>query len=140
LNNKSLENTGEFILQNQYQVGIETNNITPWLLPGARGISKFSDEFGVMYATNEFYNSYGSGDKRAQEQQYYFSRYPSIKDPNTIVDFGGYYIYKYFDQETAINTAQSDLNWTLLRYAEVLLVLLRRAMKLPGLSNLPMML
>ncbi|WP_268224896.1 RagB/SusD family nutrient uptake outer membrane protein [Sinomicrobium oceani] len=122
LHDKKLENTGEFIFQNQYLAGANiTNGLTAWLLPRSKKISVFSDEYGVMYPTQAFINSHETGDKRVEEQQFYFTEYPSIENPDVMVDFGGSYIFKYFNEEAALNTAQNDLNWTFFRYAEVLL-------------------
>lgn len=154
LRNKANKNTGEFILQTQYQVGIATSSIDQDFLPRARKITKFSDEVGTIYPTPEFYNSYEANDLRTQEQQYYYSKYTSVLD-GTVVNFGDQFIFKFFDTEAA-TTAQNDLNWTLLRYPEVLLIyaeasnevsgptqpaydavnLIRRRAKLPDLSGL----
>lgn len=123
LHDHNIKNVGELIFQNQYLAGANiTNGLTPWLLPNSLGISKFSDEFGVMYPTADFINSHESGDKRIEEQEFYFTQYPSIDNPEEIVDFSAHYIYKYFDEEAALRTAQSDLNWTFYRYADVLLI------------------
>src|SRR5690606_11301710 len=55
LHDKTMENSGEFIFQNQYSAAANiTNGLTAWLLPMSRGISMFSDEFGVMYPTDAF--------------------------------------------------------------------------------------
>ncbi|MBS7563893.1 RagB/SusD family nutrient uptake outer membrane protein [Mucilaginibacter sp. Bleaf8] len=132
MRNKANENRTEFILQTQYQTGIATIGVTAWLLPRARKISKFSDEIGSLFATPEFYKSYEQGDKRTQEQQYFFTKYASIDNANTTVDFGGYYIFKYFDEEAVKTTAQADINWTLLRYAEVLLTYAEAANEVGG--------
>lgn len=122
LHDKEYENSGEFIFQNQYLAGANiTNGLTAWLLPRQRGISAFSDEYGVMYPTEAFMDSHEAGDKRTEEQEFYFTEYRSFEDTTKIVQFGGTYIYKYFNEEAALNTAQNDLNWTFFRYAEVLL-------------------
>lgn len=122
LHDKTMENSGGFIFQNQYSAAANiTNGLTAWLLPMASGISRFSDEFGVMYPTEAFMGSHEDGDKRTEEQEFYYTNYPSIDNPDEIVEFGGTYIFKYFNEEAALNTAQNDLNWTFFRYAEVLL-------------------
>jgi hypothetical protein len=120
LRNKANKNLGEFIFQNQYQVGINTTSVTQAFLPRSRKITKFSDEVGAVTPAPEFYNSYETGDLRTKEQQYYYSSYVSVLTGQT-VNFGGQYIFKFFDNEAA-TTAQSDLNWTFLRYPEVLLI------------------
>lgn len=120
LRNKANKNTGEFIFQSQYQVGIATSAVNQYFLPNSRKITKFSDEYGAVYPTAEFYKSYEANDLRTQEQQFFYSKYANAFDGST-VNFGNQFLFKYFDTEAA-STAQSDMNWTFLRYAEVLLM------------------
>lgn len=122
LHDRDVKNTGEFIFQNNYSKGASiTNPVTQFLLPRALGISQFSDEIGSIYPTREFIDAQEDGDKRLEEQEFYYTQYPSIDDPNTLVEFSGAYIYKFFDEDAVLISAQSDINWTFLRYAEVLL-------------------
>ena len=51
------------------------------------------------------------------------------------VDFGGSYIYKFFDENAIVNTAKSDLNWTLYRYADVLLMYAEAQVEADGYAN-----
>lgn len=122
LRSKADANKGEFIFQNQYEQGIATSSVTALLLPRYRRISLFSEEFGTLLPTPQFVASYAAGDKRVAEQQFFFTRYPSISNPSDIVNFAGTYIFKHFDTEAARTTIQNDLNWTFLRFAEVLLI------------------
>ncbi len=122
LHNNADKNAGELILQAQYQFGIATNAISPLIIPYFVGISKYNDEFGALIPTNAFYNSYEAGDLRTKEQQFYFSSYPRIKAPYDIVNFNAHALYKYFHLESALNTADCDENWTLLRMPEVMLI------------------
>ena len=122
LHDPQVQNTGEFIFQNNYLAGANiTNALTQLTIPRALGISAFSDELGALVPTTQFINSHEDGDKRYEEKQFYFTQYPSYNDPNQIVQFPTAYIYKYFDENAVLRTAQSDLNWTFMRYAEVLL-------------------
>lgn len=116
------KNLGELILQDQYEAGIRTNSLCQDIIPYMVGISKFHDEFGDVIPTNGFYHSYEPGDLRTQEQQFYFSSYPSSKDSTKTVNFGVHALYKYFHVESALHTAQCDENWTLLRLPEVMLI------------------
>ncbi len=122
LHNNADKNQGELILQAQYAKGISTNAISPLIIPYFVGISKYSDEFGALIPTEGFYNTYEAGDLRAQEQQFYFSKYPSISDPTKTVDFKRHALYKYFHLESALGDAICDENWTLLRMPEVMLI------------------
>lgn len=122
LHDNAHKNQGEFILQAQYSFGIASNAISPLVIPYFVGISKYSDEFGAIIPTNEFFNSYEAGDLRTQEQQFYFSKYPSISNPSKIIDFKVHALYKYFQVSSALGNGSSDENWTLLRLPEVMLI------------------
>jgi hypothetical protein len=113
------KNTGEFIFQVQYAASVpSTNPLTPLTIPNFSGISKYSDEYGSVYPTEQFINSFPAGDKRVQEKQFFYTNYPNIKTGVT-VNFKGHYIYKWFDVSAATSTVKSDLNFTLYRLADV---------------------
>jgi hypothetical protein len=122
LHNNASKNQGELILQAQYAFGIATNAISALVIPYFAGVSKYNDEFGAVIPTPGFYATYEPGDLRAQEQQFYFSKYPSIKDPSVTVDFKTQALYKYFQVESARGNGVGDENWTLLRMPEVMLI------------------
>jgi hypothetical protein len=124
LHNNADKNQGELILQAQYQFGIATNAISPLVVPYFAGISNYNDEFGALIPTNGFFNTYESGDLRAQERQFYFSSYPRFKAPAGTVNFNAHALYKYFHLESALSTVTPDCdeNWTLLRMPEVMLI------------------
>jgi hypothetical protein len=116
------KNTGEFILQVQFAAAVPAPNpLTPLTIPNYSGISKYSDEYGSVYPTPQFIASYPAGDKRVQEKQFFFTTYPSISTGAT-VNFNGHYIYKWFDVNAVTNTVKSDLNYTLYRLADVMLM------------------
>lgn len=116
------KNKGEFIFQVQYAASVpSTNPLTPLTIPNYSGISKYSDEYGSVYPTQQFINSFPAGDKRIQERQFFYTKYPSIKTGDT-VHFKNTYIYKWFDSVAVINTTKSDLNFTLYRLADVYLM------------------
>jgi len=123
------KNKKEFIFQVQFAIDKTHNDMIPKVLPPKSDISAYSSEYGSLVPTKEFYESFREGDKRAQERQFFFSSYPG--NPKKLptespklekVDFGGFYIFKYFDENAIVNTAKSDLNWTLYRYPDVLLM------------------
>jgi hypothetical protein len=122
LHNNADKNQGELILQAQYAFGIATNAISALVIPYFVGISRYNDEFGAVIPTPGFYNTHESGDYRAQEQQFYFSKYPSIRNPSQTVNFGTQALYKYFQVESALGNGVGDENWTLLRMPEVMLI------------------
>lgn len=122
LHNTADKNQGELILQAQYAFGIATNSISALVIPYFVGISRYNDEFGALIPTPQFYASHEANDLRAQEQQFYFSKYPSIRDPNVTVEFQTQALYKYFHVESARGNGVGDENWTLLRMPEVMLI------------------
>jgi hypothetical protein len=116
------KNTGEFILQAQYAASQNVNNpLTALTIPNFSGISKYSDEYGSVWPTPEFIASYPAGDKRVEEKQFYFTTYPAINGSGEKT-FDHQYIYKFFDVNAVTNTAKSDLNYTIYRLADVMLM------------------
>jgi len=129
------KNTGEFIFQVQYAASVpSTNPLTPLTIPNYSGISKYSDEYGSVYPTSQFIASFPAGDKRVQERQFFYTNYPSIKTGATVT-FKGPYIYKWFDSVAVTNTVKSDLNYSLYRYADVLLMYAEAENRADGSAN-----
>jgi hypothetical protein len=124
LHNTASKNQGELILQAQFGFGIATNAISALVIPYLVKISNYNDEFGALIPTPGFYATHEAGDLRAKEQQFYFSKYPSIDPtpPIRTVDFGTQALYKYFHVESARGNGVGDENWTLLRMPEVMLI------------------
>jgi len=122
LHDPATKNTGEYIFMTQFSAGIQSGNWQPAILPYNLGISAYSSQTGGIFSTNEFANSYAVGDKRAEEKQFYFTSYSLEADRNNSVNLGASYIYKHFDISANEGSAQSDLNWGLYRYADVLLI------------------
>lgn len=123
------KNKGGFIWQVQYAAGITNNDLTAKTLALYKRISVYSDEFGGLVPTKQFVESYPAGDKRAKEKEFFYTYYPGnpnyypAGDPRrNKVDLGGYYLYKWFDKKAVTETAQSDLNFTIYRLADVMLL------------------
>lgn len=116
------KNTQEFIFQVQYAAAANSNNpLTALTIPNYSGISKYSDEYGSVFPTDQFIASYASTDKRVAEKQFYYTNYPNAKTGVT-VNFAHHYIYKWFDSVAVTSTVKSDLNYTLYRLADVYLL------------------
>jgi hypothetical protein len=133
------KNSQEFIFQVQYAKDIRNNPLTPVTLPTLRGIASYSDEYGGLTPRKEFVESYEKGDKRAQEKQFFYTFYkghPSdypVGDPRRDrLDLGGYYIYKYFDKQAIDVDAKADINFTLYRLADVMLMYAEAANRANG--------
>lgn len=132
LHNVLTENRDEHLLMIQYQSGIVENGFQIHYLPYNLDISYYSTETGGIYALDEFIATYEPGDKRAQEGQFYFTKYTSNSDRNKEIEFGTYCIYKFFDTDANLNTAKSSLNYPLLRYADILLLYAEAANEAEG--------
>jgi starch-binding outer membrane protein, SusD/RagB family len=127
LHNPAMDNKGEAIFQAQFQAGIRNNGIIPLALPQGSQCSVFAAEQGTYVPSKKYYDSYNPADKRIQERQMFFTTDTKAKkfDPNEspIPKFGVPHLYKFYDYDCVKNTAQSSLNWTFYRYADVLLLL-----------------
>lgn len=132
LHDPAKKNIGENIFMVQFATNIQPSGWQTSIIPYNQGISAYSDQTGAIFANKEFVESYEKGDKRAEEKQFYYRTYTLSSDRTKTVDLGGYYIYKHFDTKAQLVTANSDLNWPLLRYAEVLLTYAEAANEVAG--------
>ncbi|MCE7043858.1 RagB/SusD family nutrient uptake outer membrane protein [Dyadobacter sp. CY312] len=122
LHNPTKKNIEENIFMIQYKTQILPGNWQVAILPYNKNISAYSDETGGIYSTADFVKSYDAADLRAKEKQFFYTKFTNEKDRNLQVDLGGYFIYKHFDVVAQTSSANSDLNWPVIRYADVLLV------------------
>jgi len=122
MNNPANKNKGEFIWQVQFAAGINDNDLTAKSLPQYHDIAVYSDEFGGLVPTAKFVESYPAGDKRTWEREFFYTKYPKNGSTTDTVILGGYYLYKYFDKQAVTSTAHSDLNFTIYRLADVMLM------------------
>lgn len=122
LHNVDTDNKGEHIFMMQHQSGIVENRLQYLYLPLNEDISFYSTETGTIYAIEDFIDSYEDDDKRTEEQQFYYTQYTSNVDRDVVVEFGLYHIFKFFDEDAHQNTAKSSLNYSLLRYSDIVLL------------------
>jgi hypothetical protein len=120
------KNQGELIFQSQYLIGVATNSIPQLTVPFNLKVGAWGDHLGAMIPTNDFFNSYEKGDKRTEEQQFYFSSYPASDNIKDTIQFGEHCLYKYFHVESSVtgtaNSGKCDENWTFLRLPEAMLI------------------
>ncbi len=135
MNNPSNKNKGEFIWQVQYAAGISDNDLTAKSLPQYQDIAVYSDEFGGLVPTREFVESYPAGDKRISERQFFYTKFPKNGSTTDTIILGGYYIYKWFDMNAVTSTAHSDLNYTIYRLADVMLMYAEASNRADGNPN-----
>jgi len=138
MNKPANKNKGEFILQVQYAASVPSvNPLTPLTIPNYSGISQYSDEYGSVFPTKQFFDSYPVGDKRTQERQFYYSKYAKKGSTTDTFNFanGNHYIYKWFDSVAVRSTTKSDLNFTLYRLADVYLMYAEASNRAEGSPN-----
>ncbi|HEY0740944.1 MAG TPA: RagB/SusD family nutrient uptake outer membrane protein [Chryseosolibacter sp.] len=122
------KNKREHIFSVQYSDAANVvNGMQPLLHPNIKDMSAYETEIGTTVPTESFFNSFEPGDRRAIDQQGYFYRSYFRGGTGTQFDLGNAYIYKHFDREASgapgfPGNSRSDLNWPLLRFAEVLLI------------------
>ncbi|MBB5620794.1 hypothetical protein HDE69_001847 [Pedobacter cryoconitis] len=121
LHNPAKKNVEENIFMIQYKTQIIPANWQELIIPYNKNISAYSSETGGIYATADFVKSYDPSDLRAKEGQFFFTKFTNQDNRNQEVALGGYFLYKLFDVVAQTTTANSDLNWSLIRYADVLL-------------------
>ncbi|TLV00878.1 RagB/SusD family nutrient uptake outer membrane protein [Dyadobacter luticola] len=126
------KNIEENIFMIQFKTQILPSNWQVSIIPYNKNISQYSDETGGIYATSDFVKSYDPADLRIKEKQFYFTKFTNEANRNLEVDLGGYFIYKHFDTVAQTSTANSDLNWAVIRYADVLLTYAEAANEVSG--------
>ncbi|MBB6328542.1 hypothetical protein FHS59_004198 [Algoriphagus iocasae] len=135
LHDPSMKNLGENIFMAQFAAYILPSSWQVSIIPYNRGISNYSAETGGIFAQEEFVKSYESGDKRADEKEFYYTSFSLRDDRNQILELGDYYIYKHFDELAQTSTTSSDMNWPIIRYAEVLLIYAEASNEANGPTN-----
>jgi hypothetical protein len=116
------KNKDENIFQAQYTALILPSAWQSAIVPYNKGISVYDGQGGAIFAEVPFLNSYETGDKRRQEKQFFYKFYTLASDRTQTIDLGNTYVYKLFDVVANESTASSGLNWTIMRYAELLLI------------------
>ena len=121
---RTVENSGEIIWAIQREANNAGSPVHTCMLPypaPAKAISANSSLGGGLAPTQLFYNSYPEGDMRTEEKQFYYTECEA-QDGSGMVALGAPFIYKFWDSNAAI-TGKSGENYTLIRYADVLLMM-----------------
>lgn len=121
---RTVENAGEIIWSVQREADNAGNPLHSALLAypaPAKAVSASAAYGGSITVTQLFFDTYPEGDNRKEERTFYYTGQEAL-DGSGMVDLGGRYIYKYWDQDAA-ETGKSGANFTLLRYADVLLMM-----------------
>lgn len=80
---------------------------------------------GAIVPSQTFIDTYETGDKRAREKGWYYNSYPAMDGSGT-VEFPQPFVYKYFDAD-AVTSGRCDVQFAMLRYSDILLVLAEAA-------------
>lgn len=121
------KNRTEHIFMVQYSVSANVDNgMQPLLHPNIKDMSAYGTEIGTTVPTVAFFNSFEPGDRRTVNQQGYFYTSYFLGGNGAAYPLNNPYIYKHFDREAngfpgTGGSGRSDLNWPLIRYAQVLL-------------------
>lgn len=126
------KNKGENIFQVQFTTLTLPSMWQTAIIPYNKGISAYTSQAGAIFADLPFVNSFEPGDKRAMEKQFFYKSYTLQSDRTKTIELGNNYLYKHFDVAAQTTSASSGLNWTLMRYAEVLLIYAEAANEISG--------
>ncbi|WP_229738516.1 RagB/SusD family nutrient uptake outer membrane protein [Parapedobacter pyrenivorans] len=132
LHDPSTKNMAENIFMIQFATQLIPGNWQVSIIPYNKNISKYSDETGGIYATANFVRSYEAGDLRAKEKQFFYTTFTHEDRRDEVVELGGYFIWKHFDEVAQTSSGNSDLNWPVIRYANVLLTYAEAANEVNG--------
>ncbi len=129
------KNKKEHIFMVQYSIeGKQINDMQALFHPNIKNMSAYDTEIGTTIPTPAFYNSFEPGDKRTINQKGYFYSSYFTGGNEGYYDLVDQYIFKHFDwvangvpgpnpgDKGTSGSAKSELNWPLIRYAEVLLI------------------
>jgi len=123
LRDPGMENMGEFIFQIQFDKTNRSNPITPRCLPLGLDISAaYADEYGGIVPHPDFVASFPEGDLRTENENFFIYRYQPNRPDAGLRELGGPYVHKYYDQAAVDEDARSEVNHTLYRFAETLLI------------------
>ncbi len=123
LRNPTMENMGEIVFQIQFDKANSTNPITPRCLPLGLDISAaYDDEYGGIVPHPDFISSFPEGDLRVEQDNFIIYSYLPNRPDAEVRELGGPYIHKYYDQVAVDEDAQSEVNFTLYRLAEPMLI------------------
>lgn len=121
---RTVENSGEIIWSIQREADNAGNPLHGALLAypaPAKAVSANAAYGGAVTVTQMFFDTYPDGDLRKEEREFYYTEQEAL-DKSGMVSLGRLFIFKYWDQNAA-ETGKSGANFTLLRYADVLLTI-----------------
>lgn len=116
------DNSMENIFMAQFSSTNLPNPMFNWTLPLFTAVSSSNPGTGALTPDLTFYKSFAAGDKRGQEDQYFFSHYASQATGADVVFTTGEHIFKYFDHVAYANNNASGKCYSLLRLTDIMLL------------------
>jgi hypothetical protein len=126
LRNPEMNNKGGAIFQIQYMASVSEFPVNMFV-PMTLYTSTFTTECGTGVPSTAYYNSYNPADLRIKDRNYfYYSDTKAQKyDPNEspAPKFPVAFLFKYYDELAVKETSHPSINFSLYRYADILLML-----------------
>jgi hypothetical protein len=126
LRNPEMNNKGGAIFQINYMASVSEFPVNMFV-PMTLYTSAFGTECGTGVPSTAYYNSYNPIDLRIKDRVYfYYSDTKAPKhDPNEspAPKFPVAFLFKYYDEVAVKETAHPSINFSLYRYADILLML-----------------
>ena len=116
------DNSMENIFMAQFSSTAWTSPMFNWTLPLFTAISGANAGTGALTPDLTFYKSFAPGDKRGQEDQYFFSHYASHATGTDIVFTTGQHIFKWFDNVAYNNNTGSGKCYPIIRLTDIMLL------------------
>ncbi|MEZ2336347.1 RagB/SusD family nutrient uptake outer membrane protein [Mucilaginibacter sp. RCC_168] len=118
----SNDNKMENIFMAQFSSKDLSNPLFAQTLPLFQPISGVYSGNGALTPDLTFYKSFKPGDKRGQEDQYFFSHYANHGSGADVVFSEGQHIFKYFDNVSYANNTQSGKCFPIIRLTDIMLL------------------
>jgi hypothetical protein len=116
------DNLKENIFMAQFAATIRSCPMFNWTLPLFTAVSGANSGTGALTPDMTFYKSFTAGDKRGQEDQYFFSHYASHATGTNIVFATGQHIFKYFDNVAYTSNQGSGKCYPIIRLTDIMLL------------------
>ncbi len=116
------DNSMENIFMAQYSSKDWSNPMFNHTLPLFTAVSGVYSGTGAFTPDMTFYHSFAAGDKRGQEDQYFFSHYASQASGNDIVFPTGEHIFKYFNNVSYNSNLPSGKCYPIIRLTDIMLL------------------
>ena len=128
IHSETTENTVEHIFSIQYAPNVKANDMAYSFLPQKNITKGGATGWLTNVPENNFYNSFEAGDLRKVNREGWFFTDYFLGGNGSLTDLGGPYVFKFFNIENYGsdlvdgNNTGDFLNFSVIRFAEVLLI------------------